>query len=99
MNFAVFHGMSLCLPVNFVAGKRAHLAMNILPMIIQISLLAWSYLQCLKRLVEEARADEPMVISLWHHEMQRIYKDALCRHADLLWFDEQLASTIQEVST
>ena len=54
-------------------------------------------MQCLKRLVEEARADEQIVVSLWKHEMQRLYRDTLCRHADIQWFDENMNNTISEV--
>ena len=56
-------------------------------------------MQCLKRLVEEERADEVKVVSLWKHEMERLYRDTLCRHNDMLWFDDQISSTINEVRT
>ena len=52
--------------------------------------------QCLKRLADESRADEKMVVSLWKHEMERVMKDRICRHADLQWFEETMAETVRE---
>ena len=65
------------------------------PLLVVISTVG--VLKCLKRLVEEARADEQMVVSLWKHEMQRLYRDTLCRHSDILWFDDAMNNTINEV--
>ena len=55
------------------------------------------YLQCVRRLADESRADEGLVASLWVHEVKRIIRDRICRHADRLWFDETLQEIIQEV--
>jgi len=55
-------------------------------------------LQCLKRLPDESRADETLVVSLWRHEMERIIRDRLCRHADCLWFDDTMQDVLKEVS-
>ncbi|XP_077977225.1 dynein axonemal heavy chain 8-like isoform X3 [Glandiceps talaboti] len=52
--------------------------------------------QCLKRLSEEARADENMVISLWKHEIKRIMQDRLCRTSDTNWFEQNLNDVIKE---
>ncbi|XP_067674368.1 uncharacterized protein [Haliotis asinina] len=52
--------------------------------------------QCLKRLPDESRADENMVVSLWRHEIQRIMKDRISRTADKNWFDDTLEKSIQE---
>ncbi|XP_025098007.1 LOW QUALITY PROTEIN: dynein gamma chain, flagellar outer arm-like [Pomacea canaliculata] len=46
--------------------------------------------QCLKRLPDESKADETMVISLWRHEIMRIMRDRISRSTDLLWFDDKL---------
>jgi hypothetical protein len=54
-------------------------------------------LQCLKRLADDARTDEKLVVSLWRHEMERIVKDRICRFADQKWFDDTLDDTIKEV--
>ena len=53
--------------------------------------------ECLKRLADESRADETLVVSLWKHEMQRVMRDRICRHADLSWFDENLDGVVKEV--
>ncbi|XP_041355189.1 dynein gamma chain, flagellar outer arm-like isoform X3 [Gigantopelta aegis] len=52
--------------------------------------------QCLKRLPDESRADEMMVVSLWKHEMVRILRDRLSRTCDINWFDDLLEETISE---
>ncbi|XP_064629693.1 uncharacterized protein LOC135488785 isoform X2 [Lineus longissimus] len=52
--------------------------------------------QCLRRLADESRADEHLVISLWRHEMERIMRDRLCRASDVNWFDEELKTTVSE---
>lgn len=54
-------------------------------------------LQCLKRLPDEHRAEDIMVISLWKHEINRIMKDRLCRQADINWFEGTLDKTLEEV--
>lgn len=48
--------------------------------------------------MEEARADEQMVISLWKHEIERIFKDPICRYADNQWFDDTINNSINEVN-
>ena len=53
----------------------------------------------MKRLPDESRADETLVVSLWQHEMERIIKDRLCRNADCLWFDDTMAEILKEVTT
>lgn len=52
--------------------------------------------QCLKRLGEEERSKESYVISFWKHEMQRLFKDQLCRSADVSWFDRTMESISKE---
>lgn len=51
----------------------------------------------MKRLPDESRADEKMVVSLWKHEMERIMKDRICRYSDLEWFDETLNELVTEL--
>lgn len=52
----------------------------------------------MKRLPEESRGDEHLVVSLWKHESERVLRDRICRQADLLWFDENLDNIMAEVS-
>ncbi|KAK6187606.1 hypothetical protein SNE40_005595 [Patella caerulea] len=52
--------------------------------------------QCLKRLADESKADDAMVISLWRHETRRIIRDRVCRTSDLNWFDEKLNKIIED---
>lgn len=53
--------------------------------------------QCLKRLADESKADEMMVISLWRHELTRIIRDKISRTSDLNWFDDKLDAIISAV--
>lgn len=50
----------------------------------------------MKRLVEEDRSEETTVISLWRYEMARIFRDQLCRSADVNWFDATLDKLIKD---
>jgi len=36
-------------------------------------------------------------VSLWKHEMNRVIRDRLCRHADIQWFDETMKKIVEEV--
>ena len=40
--------------------------------------------------MEEDRSEESTVISLWRYEMARIFRDLLCRSADVNWLDATL---------
>jgi hypothetical protein len=51
-------------------------------------------LQCLRRLSDESRADDRLVVSLWKHETERIVKDQLCRYTDIAWFEETMQETM-----
>ncbi|GFN75495.1 dynein beta chain, ciliary [Plakobranchus ocellatus] len=53
--------------------------------------------QCMRRLADESKADEIMVISLWRHEMNRIVRDRISRTSDLNWFDDKLDAVIEGV--
>lgn len=53
--------------------------------------------QTFKLLADESRADEEAVVSLWKHEMNRVVRDRLCRHADIQWFDETMKKIVEEV--
>ncbi|CAL1527205.1 unnamed protein product [Lymnaea stagnalis] len=52
--------------------------------------------QCLRRLADESKADDIMVISLWRHEMIRIVRDGISRMSDLNWFDNKLSSVLED---
>ena len=54
--------------------------------------------QCMRRLADESKADEIMVISFWRHEMNRIVRDRISRTSDLNWFDDKLEAVIEAVS-
>ena len=63
----------------------------------KLHMFVYVNLQCMKRLADESRADEELVVSMWYHETQRLMRDRICRHADLCWFDETLEKTVSEV--
>ncbi|XP_035829673.1 dynein heavy chain 5, axonemal isoform X2 [Aplysia californica] len=50
--------------------------------------------QCMRRLADESKADEIMVISLWRHELIRVVRDRISRTSDLNWFDDKLDTVI-----
>uniref|UniRef100_A0A2C9K4Z2 AAA+ ATPase domain-containing protein n=1 Tax=Biomphalaria glabrata TaxID=6526 RepID=A0A2C9K4Z2_BIOGL len=52
--------------------------------------------QCLRRLAEESKADDIMVVSLWRHELVRIVRDGISRMADLHWLDEKITAVLNE---
>ncbi|XP_074662754.1 uncharacterized protein LOC141915202 [Tubulanus polymorphus] len=52
--------------------------------------------QCLKRMPDESRADEIMVLSLWKHEMERIIGDRICRTSDVSWFKNKVTEIVEE---
>ena len=52
----------------------------------------------MRRLADESKADEIMVISFWRHEMNRIVRDRISRTSDLNWFDDKLEAVIEAVS-
>lgn len=47
-------------------------------------------------MVEEDRSEESTVISLWRYEMARIFRDQLCRTADVNWFDATLDKLVKD---
>lgn len=51
----------------------------------------------MKRLADESRADEKMVVSLWKHETERVIKDRISRFADIKWYDEKMDEILDEV--
>lgn len=61
--------------------------------------LFYFHYKCLKRLPDESKADETMVISLWRHEIMRIMRDRISRSTDLLWFDDKLHQVFSQVFT
>lgn len=54
--------------------------------------------QTFKLLTDESREDDNLVVSLWKHEMNRVVRDRLCRHGDILWFDETIDKIVSDVS-
>lgn len=46
--------------------------------------------------MEEDRSEESTVISLWRFEMARIFRDQLCRTADVNWFDATLDKLVKD---
>ncbi|KAM5165175.1 dynein axonemal heavy chain 5-like [Mantella aurantiaca] len=52
--------------------------------------------QSLRRLSHEDREDRSTVVTYWQHEVHRVIRDKLCRHADINWFDSEMANTIKE---
>lgn len=54
--------------------------------------------QTFKLLTDESREDKGLVVSLWKHEMNRVVRDRLCRHGDILWFDETINKVVSDVS-
>ncbi|KAM9316607.1 uncharacterized protein PAF06_007656 [Gastrophryne carolinensis] len=52
--------------------------------------------QSLRKLSSEDREDRKTVVEYWQHEVNRIIRDKLCRHADINWFDSELTKTITE---
>ncbi|XP_059166583.1 dynein axonemal heavy chain 8-like [Physella acuta] len=52
--------------------------------------------QSLRKLADESKADEIMVISFWRHELIRTVRDRISRTSDLNWFDDKLNSSLEE---
>ncbi|XP_077343463.1 dynein axonemal heavy chain 5-like [Lithobates pipiens] len=52
--------------------------------------------QSLRKLSSEDREDRSIVIAYWQHEVHRVIRDRLCRHADINWFDSEMAKKIKE---
>ena len=53
--------------------------------------------QSIKKLADESRANDRLVVSLWKHEIKCLISDRLCRHADDNWFNEKLNNIVKEV--
>ncbi|XP_018425842.1 PREDICTED: dynein gamma chain, flagellar outer arm-like [Nanorana parkeri] len=53
--------------------------------------------QSLRRLSSEDREDRSTVAAYWQHEVHRVIRDRLCRHADINWFDSEMTQKIKEV--